>query len=168
MGNLTRIHKEIKLIRGQQVLLDFDLAKLYGVETRVLKQAVRRNIDRFPEDFMFQLTEVEYKSLTSQTVISKGRGGLRYKPFAFTEQGVAMLSSVLRSPQAIEMNILIMRTFVLLRRQLSEYSEIQERLDVLERDMNVKFKDIYEALKYLLQQEKKKLNLQQRKRIGYK
>ncbi|PCE63539.1 ORF6N domain-containing protein [Sediminicola luteus] len=168
MGNLTHIHREIKLIRGQQVLLDFDLAKLYGVETRVLKQGVRRNSGRFPEDFMFQLTEVEYKSLTSQIVTSKGRGGLRYKPFAFTEQGVATLSSVLRSPQAIEMNILIMRAFVLLRRQLSEYSEIQERLDVLERDMNVKFKDIHEALKYLLQQEKKKLDQKQRKRIGYK
>lgn len=106
-------------VRGQRVMLDFDLAELYQVETRTLKQAVRRNIERFPSDFMFEITESEYNylknSMTSQIVISNERGGRRYMPFAFTEQGVAMLSSVLRSETAIQVNIAIMRAFVAMR-----------------------------------------------------
>lgn len=106
-------------VRGQRVMLGFDLAELYQVETRTLKQAVRRNIERFPSDFMFEITESEYNylknSMTSQIVISNERGGRRYMPFAFTEQGVAMLSSVLRSETAIQANIAIMRAFVAMR-----------------------------------------------------
>ena len=113
---LQPIQSKIYEIRGQRVMLDFDLAELYQVETRTLKQAVRRNIERFPSDFMFEITESEYNylknSMTSQIVISNERGGRRYMPFAFTEQGVAMLSSVLRSETAIQVNIAIMRAFV--------------------------------------------------------
>ena len=138
------IQSKIYEIRGQRVMLDFDLAELYQVETRALKQAVRRNIERFPEDFMFEITEPEYNylktSLTSQIVISNERGGRRYMPFAFTEQGVAMLSSVLRSRTAIQANIAIMRAFVAMRNYITttttvtaELSEIRARLALLER-----------------------------------
>ncbi|NGM65437.1 ORF6N domain-containing protein [Sphingobacterium sp. SGR-19] len=116
--------------RGQKVMLDSDLAELYGVETKVLKQTVRRNIDRFPEDFMFELNDEEFKFLRSQFVTSKtdGRGGSRYTPMTFTEQGVAMLSSVLRSKQAIQVNIQIMRVFTKLRQFLTDNSRIQHEL----------------------------------------
>jgi hypothetical protein len=109
-----------------------DLAKIYEVETRVLKQAVRRNIDRFPEDFMFELTELEMQNLTSQIVISSW-GGQRHKPFAFTEQGIAMLSSVLKSKKAIQMNIAIMRAFVMMRQFALTYQELSEKLIELEK-----------------------------------
>lgn len=165
------IQSKIYEIRGQRVMLDFDLAELYQVETRALKQAVRRNIERFPEDFMFEITEPEYNylknSLTSQIVISNERGGRRYMPFAFTEQGVAMLSSVLRSRTAIQVNIAIMRAFVAMRNYITttttvtaELSEIRARLALLERadednaeavnnlseDMRKELDNIYEAI----------------------
>ena len=165
------IQSKIYEIRGQRVMLDFDLAKLYQVETRALKQAVRRNIERFPKDFMFEITEPEYNylknSLTSQIVISNERGGRRYMPFAFTEQGVAMLSSVLRSRTAIQVNIAIMRAFVAMRNYITttttvtaELSEIRARLALLERadednaeavndlseDMRKELDNIYEAI----------------------
>lgn len=128
----TVIHK-ILVIRNQKVILDRDLAILYGVETRVLKQAVRRNIKRFPDDFMFQLTKEEFANWRSQTVMSKAdQKGLRYYPFAFTEQGVAMLSSVLKSERAIEVNILIMRAFVKLREIISTHKKVEEKLKELE------------------------------------
>lgn len=112
MNEIEEIRTRIHVIRGQQVMLDFDLAELYGVETRVLNQAVRRNIERFPEDFMFQLTDDELRNWKSQIVISNSiKMGLRKNPLAFTEQGVAMLSGVLRSPIAIQVNIRIMRAF---------------------------------------------------------
>ena len=141
---LQPIQSKIYEIRGQRVMLDFDLAELYQVETRTLKQAVRRNIERFPEDFMFEITEAEYNylknSMTSQIVISNERGGRRYMPFAFTEQGVAMLSSVLRSGTAIQVNIAIMRAFVAMRNYITtttqitaELSEIRAKLALLER-----------------------------------
>ncbi|RZF62554.1 ORF6N domain-containing protein [Sphingobacterium corticibacterium] len=116
--------------RGQKVMLDSDLAELYGVETKVLKQTVRRNIDRFPEDFMFELNDDEFKFLRSQIVTSKtdGRGGSRYTPMTFTEQGVAMLSSVLRSKLAIQTNIQIMRVFTKLRQFLTDNSRMQHEL----------------------------------------
>ena len=113
-------------------MLDMDLAKIYEVETRVLKQAVRRNIDRFPEDFMFELTENELQNLTSQFVTSSW-GGQRHKPFAFTEQGIAMLSSVLKSKKAIQMNIAVMRAFVLMRQFALTYQELSEKLIELEK-----------------------------------
>lgn len=128
------IEKRILAVRGRQVMLDEDLADLYGVETRVLVQQVKRNAKRFPEDFMFQLTSAEAEALRSQIVISnEGRGGRRYAPYVFTEQGVAMLSGVLRSDRAIAVNIEIMRVFVELRRVASSYAAIEERLEEIER-----------------------------------
>ena len=124
---------KILVIRNQKVILDRDLAVLYGVETRALKQAVRRNIVRFPSDFMFQLTKKEFSTWRSQIVMSKSdEKGLRYLPFAFTEQGVAMLSSVLKSKRAIEVNILIMRAFVKLREIISTHKKVAEKLKDLE------------------------------------
>lgn len=126
----------IVYLRGHKVLLDADLATLYGVETRVLVQAVKRNLERFPEDFMFQLSGDELEVLRSQFVISNaGRGGRRYAPYAFTEQGVAMLSSVLNSPQAIAVNIEIMRAFVRLREMLASNKELAKKLEELERKL---------------------------------
>ena len=125
----ARIAQSIRVIRGQRVMLDSDLAELYGVPTRILNQQVSRNKERFPEDFAFQLTQQEFTSLMSQIVISKpGRGGRRKRPWAFTEQGVAMLSSVLNSPIAIRVNIEIMRTFVRLRRLMATPGELVEQL----------------------------------------
>ena len=116
---IERITNKIYLMRGMKVMLDRDLAELYDVETRTLVQAIKRNKQRFPPDFMFQLSKDEFDSLRSQIVISKGRGGRRYPPYAFTEQGVAMLSSVLNSDRAIQVNIQIMRAFTKLREMLS-------------------------------------------------
>ena len=126
-----RIEQRILILRGQKVLIDADLATLYGVTTKMLLQAVRRNPDRFPEDFMFQLTNQELKDLRSQIVTSSW-GGRRYTPYAFTEQGVAMLSSVLNSPRAIAVNIEIMRAFVRLRELIATNKELSRRLDELE------------------------------------
>ncbi len=163
------IKSKITIIRGAKVLLDRDLAELYGVETRVLKQAVRRNIKRFPEDFMFQLTKEELTNWRSQNVMSKAdKMGLRYPPFAFTEQGVAMLSSVLNSDKAIDVNISIMRAFVLLRQHLSDYKDLKEQIAKLEKEMNIKFKDIHQALNYLLEKDKAVLTYENRERIGFK
>jgi hypothetical protein len=132
----TAIEKRIFVVRERQVLLDEDLAELYGVETRVLVQQVKRNLKRFPADFMFQLTKAEAEVLRSQIVTSNdGRGGRRYAPYVFTEQGVAMLSGVLRSDRAIAVNIEIMRAFVELRRVAVSYTALQERLEAIERDM---------------------------------
>ncbi|HSS41138.1 MAG TPA: ORF6N domain-containing protein [Solirubrobacterales bacterium] len=130
------IDKRIFVVRGRQVMLDEDLADLYGVETKRLVEQVKRNLDRFPEDFMFQLDKEEAAALRSQIATSNtGRGGRRYAPYVFTEQGVAMLSSVLRSKRAIAVNIEIMRAFVELRRVASSYAVIEERLEHLERGM---------------------------------
>jgi len=148
-----------------QVMLDFDLAELYGVETKVLKQQVRRNIDRFPEDFLFELTREEYEHLRSQIVTSSW-GGLRYMPFAFTEQGVAMLSSVLRSKQAIDINIKIMRIFVRMRKLIATNQEILEKIEKLEAEnieQNDQISIIYETIKELIEP-----SFKNRKRIGYK
>jgi hypothetical protein len=147
-----RIERRIVVIRGHNVMLDADLAKLYGVETRVLVQAVKRNIDRFPEDFMFQLSEEQLTLLRSQSVISNpGRGGRRYLPYAFTEQGVAMLSSVLRSKQAILVNIEIMRAFVRLRAMALSYKELARKVDALERKYNSQFKVVFDAIRKLME-----------------
>ena len=143
------LQNSILTLRGQRVILDADLARLYGVETKVLKQAVKRNLSRFPFDFMFELSSQEFTNLRSQTVTSS-YGGARYAPMAFTEQGVAMLSSVLRSPQAIAVNIAIMRAFVLMRQHLADYQTLREQIAQLEADMNTRFEDVNEALRYLL------------------
>lgn len=127
------IAQSIHLVRGNKVMLDADLAVLYGVETRVLVQAVKRNLKRFPADFMFQLTDEEWLALRSQNVTSKGRGGRRYAPYAFTEHGALMLSSVLNSETAAEVGIMVVRTFVQLREMLSTHKELAAKLEALER-----------------------------------
>ena len=150
---LQLIQDKILQIRGYRVILDFHLAELYAVEVRTLKQAVRRNLSRFPTDFMFEISGEEFNSLRSQFVILENTGKgkhSKYPPFAFTEQGVAMLSSVLRSQKAIDVNIAIMRAFVLFRQHLANYKDLKEQIEKLERGMNRKFRDINEALKYLL------------------
>lgn len=147
--DLQIIKNKIYELRGHKVILDFDLAEMYEVETKVLKQAVRRNIKRFPSDFMFELRKTELDSLRSQFVTSK-RGGLRYMPFAFTEHGVAMLSSVLNNTKAIEVNITIIRAFVLFRQHLTDFKSLQIQIEKLETQMRIKFKDIHEALYFLL------------------
>jgi len=135
-----RIERRILLIRGQKVMLDGDLAELYEVETKDLNLAVRRNAERFPEDFMFQLSAQEFRALRLQFATSKpGRGGRRYPPYAFTEQGVAMLSSVLRSQRAVQVNIAIMRAFVKLRGILASNRELARRLDAMEKKYDRQF-----------------------------
>ena len=146
------IEEKILLVRGQKVILDSVLAELYQVEVRALNQAVRRNIDRFPEDFMFQLSDLEATRLRSQTVIlDAGRGRhSKFRPLAFTEQGIAMLSSVLRSKRAVMANVEIMRTFVRLRRILSEHGELARRLDELERTYDAQFRVVFDAIRELM------------------
>ncbi len=159
------IQNKVFTIRGYKVMLDFDLAELYEIETRTLKQAVRRNIERFPDDFLFELTSDELASLRSQFVIlKKGRGShAKYLPFAFTEQGVAMLSSVLNSYKAIQVNITIMRAFVSIRQHYIDSKELRDRIDKLEDEMQIKFNDIHQALSYLLEPPQKKRRL-----VGFK
>jgi hypothetical protein len=165
---LELIKRSILEIRGKKVILDMDLATIYEVETRVLKQAVRRNLDRFPDDFMFELTIEEMNNLVSQFVIPTLNHFGGAKPFAFTEQGVAMLSSVLKSKKAIQMNIAIMRAFVLMRQFALTYQELSEQLKDLENRYNHKFDDIEQVLKYLIQKDKKQNIQVERKQLGYK
>jgi ORF6N domain len=168
---LQLIQQKIHEIRGQKVMLDFDLSEMYGTETRILKLAVKRNIQRFPSDFMFELTREEYKALRSQIVIldepsgSSGRGKYsKYLPYAFTEQGVAMLSSVLNSDKAIAVNIAIMRAFVAIRNYALTYTELAQRLGVLE----IRFEDVEKALTLLMRERKDKKDWEKRDRIGFK
>lgn len=165
------VFSKIYIIRDQKVLLDADLAEMYGVSTTVLNQAVKRNAVRFPSDFMFQLTDNEYSGLMSQIVTSNqstekpGRGGRRKLPYAFTEQGIAMLSSVLRSEQAIAVNIQIMRIFVRMRKLISEYKELVEKIESLEAsqmDQDIRIAEIYNVIKQLLEPIYK-----ERKPMGY-
>jgi hypothetical protein len=144
-----RIERSILLIRGQKVMLSTDLGELYQVEPRALVQAVKRNIARFPEDFMFQLTEEEYSNLKSQIVISSWGGLRRARPYAFTEQGVSMLSSVLRSKRAIQVNIEIMRAFVRLRRMLASHADLARKLEALEKKYDAQFKIVFDAIRQL-------------------
>ena len=184
---LQVIQNKIYEIRGQKVMLDFDLAELYGSETKRLKEAVRRNLKRFPCDFMFELTKEEFESLRSQIASSNKRGGTRYMPFAFTEQGVAMLSSVLNSEAAIEINISIMRAFVTVRQYLSsvnsatkEIEELKQRMKMLEEgnedtiaaindlseDTRKELDDIYLALSQLAEKQKQVNKQTERRPIG--
>ncbi len=161
--------KKIFYIRGFKVMLDKDLASLYGVENRALKQAVRRNIDRFPEDFMFELTKEELENWRSHFATSNREVmGVRILPFAFTEHGVAMLSSVLKSKKAIEVNIAIMRTFVSLRKFNTDFNDLREAILQIEEEMNTQFKDIHQAINYLLEKEETKISQEERRRIGFK
>jgi len=150
-----RVINKIFLLRGKKVMLDRDLAELYGVETRVLNQAVKRNYERFPNDFMFQLTSTEIKNLISQIVISSW-GGTRKPSMVFTEQGVAMLSSVLKSKRAIEVNIQIIRTFTKLRELLASHTKLRAKLENMEKKYDTKLKQVFDILKQLLMQETKK------------
>lgn len=145
-----QIARSILVIRGQRVIIDSDLAILYGVQAKALLQAVRRNKDRFPLDFMFQLDKQELARLRSQSVTSKERGGRRYAPFAFTEQGVAMLSSVLRSKRAVQVNVEIMRAFVRLRAMLTGNAELTRKIANLERKYDVQFKVVFDAIRGLM------------------
>ena len=159
------IADKIYKIRGQKVLLDFDLSDLYNVETKVLKQTVRRNIERFPDDFMFEISKEEFENLRSQFVTSNW-GGHRYLPMAFTEQGVARLSGILRSPTAIQVNIQIMRVFVKMRNLITRYEELLEKVEALEAtalDQNEHIIKIYEVIKELIEPAYKN-----RKPIGYR
>jgi len=164
-NNITTIEQitgKIYHIRGTKIMLDRDLALLYGVETRVLKQAVRRNIQRFPDDFMFELTKDEEKSLRSQIVILKRGRHSKYTSFAFTEQGVAMLSSVLKSDRAIQVNIQIMRTFTKLRHMISEHEELKKAVDELKQQTGERFEVVFSVLDKLLADDEKP-----KKKIGF-
>lgn len=164
--NDQTIQQKIHTIRGQKVMMDYDLAELYETETRILKQSVKRNINRFPKDFMFVLTQEEYCFLRSQFVIlEKGRGKYsKFLPFAFTEQGIAMLSSVLNSDKSIAINISIMRTFVTIRQFALSYQELSEKL----KELDGKFSDVYAAINFLLEKDKVQEIQVQREKIGFK
>lgn len=165
---LSIIQNKIYEIRGMKVMLDFDLAEMYEVETRSLKQAVKRNIKRFPVDFMFQLSKKEIEQLVSQNVIpSKSKlGGA--SPFAFSEQGVSMLSSILNSERAVQVNIVIIRTFVLLRQAAIANKELYEKIIKLEKKYNKNFQEIFKALEYLMGEKKIEEEIKNRERVGFK
>lgn len=164
---LEAIKQSIHEIRGQKVILDFELAKMYQVETKRLKESVRRNIRRFPEDFMFELSTEEWVILRTQFATSSW-GGQRYNPYAFTEQGVAMLSSVLNSEIAIDINIAIVRAFVMIRQFALTYQELNEKLIALEKKHNQKFTDIDQVLNYLIKKDQQLTQQTARKQVGYK
>jgi len=159
---MERIERAILMLRGHKVMLDADLAALYGVETKALVRAVKRNEDRFPHDFMFQLSREESDNLRLHFGTSSSWGGRRYLPYAFTEQGVAMLSSVLRSPRAVQVNIEIMRAFVRLRKMLASNAELAKKLDALEKKYDVQFRAVFEAIRQLMAPREPK-----RRRIGF-
>ena len=159
----TTIVTQIHFIRGEQVMLDLDLAMLYGVETKSLKRAVKRNIERFPEDFMFELTSKEWSNLRYQFGTLKRGEHPKYLPYAFTEQGVAMLSGILKSERAIEVNIAIMRTFVQLRKLMSSNKELAKKINNLEKKYDEQFHVIFDAIKQLIVEENKP-----RKLIGFR
>ena len=155
------ITNKIYFLRDHKVMLDRDLAELYGVETKVFKQAVRRNKERFPDDFMFVLTNQEVRNLRSQIVTSSW-GGTRYLPMAFTEQGVAMLSSVLNSKRAIQVNIQRIKAFVRLRQMLATHDDLRQKIESMEEKYDKQFRMVFEAIKQLLQEDEKP-----KKRIGF-
>ncbi len=163
------VMNKIYVIRNQKVMLDRDLGELYGVETKRLKESVKRNLSRFPEDFMFELTEIEFETLRSQFATSKtGRGGTRYTPMAFTEQGVAMLSSVLNSEKAISVNIQIIRIFTRIRQMLSDNTELRLGIEELRKKTDNNTKNIEVVFQYLDELLDKKENEKPRVQIGYK
>jgi ORF6N domain len=158
------IEKRIFLLRGQKVMLSTNLAELYGVEPKVLVQAVKRNIDRFPEHFMFQLSDEEFENLKSQIVTSSWGGLRRARPYAFTEQRVAMLSSVLRSKRAVQVNVEIMRAFVRLRELLARHQELANKLGELEKKYDAQFKVVFDAIRNLMAPSQPR----NRKQIGFR
>ena len=165
------ILRKIYVLRGEKVMLDMDLAVLYGVDNKQLKRQVRRNIIRFPVDFMFQINVEEYQSLRSQIGTSKNRGGTRYMPYAFTEQGISMLSAVINSPRAIEMHIAIMRAFVEMRKLLHSNKKIAEQIKLLFEKIeghDAQLKVIYDAIENLLDDKVEQKTWEERERIGFK
>jgi hypothetical protein len=157
------ISRRIFTIRGHRVMLDADLADLYMVSTKAFNQAVRRNRDRFPDDFVFRVTEDEFEGLRSQIVTSKrGRGGRRYLPNVFTEQGVAMLSGVLNSPRAVQVNIAIMRAFVRMRKMLLSHEELARKVNALEGKYDAQFRMVFDAIRALMEPPKSP-----RRQIGF-
>ncbi|MFN8236594.1 MAG: ORF6N domain-containing protein [Chitinophagales bacterium] len=165
------IHKHIFEVRGKKIMLDFDLADMYGIETKRLKEAVKRNLIRFPEDFMFQLTENEWNKIlrTHFATLKTGSGKQpKYLPFAFTEHGIAMLASVLNSPKAIQLNITIIRAFIALRTYALNYKELSDKLRELELKYDRQFSDVYEALQYLIGEKQQSEAQQERRKIGFK
>jgi len=159
-----QVESLVYLVRGHKVMLDEDLAQLYGVETRILTRAVRRNVDRFPDDFMFQLSDQELSILRSQIGISsQSYGGRRYRPLVFTEQGIAMLSTALRSKKAIQVNIEIMRTFVKLRSLISSHRDLAQKLAELEKRYDQQFRVVFDAIRELMLPK----DLPKKRRIGF-
>ena len=165
---IEKIKTKIYEIRGHKVMLDFDLAELYDVETKNLNLSVKRNIKRFPPDFMFQLTKLEWDSLRLQIETSNGRGGTRYLPNAFTEQGLAMLSGILNSDKAIEVNIAIMRAFVFIRHYALSHKDLTDKLHLFEEKYDKQFKDVYDAINFLLNKDDLQTKQNQREKIGFK
>ena len=166
---LTTIQNKIYEIRGLSVMLDFDLAELYEVETRVLNQAVKRNAERFPEKFMFQLKDEEWKYMSSQIVTTYPEKRPKSAiPFAFTEHGVTMLASVLRSKKAIQTNIAIVEAFISLKEFAQNYKKLSDKLKELESRYDKNFKDIYQAINFLIEKENQSANQKERTKIGYK
>ena len=161
---VERILKSILVIRGEKAILDADLAGLYGVETGALVRAMKRNIERFPSDFMFQLSDEEWENLRCQFGISSSWGGRRTAPFAFTEQGVAMLSSVLRSERAIAVSIQIVRAFVQLKRMLATHADLAKKIESLEKKYDSQFRAVFDAIRELMAPQE---NLKKRP-IGFK
>jgi tRNA isopentenyl-2-thiomethyl-A-37 hydroxylase MiaE len=167
------IQQKIFEVRGTKVMLDFDLASIYEVETKVLNQAVKRNINRFPGDFMFQLTEKEWELLFVQGMRSQivtasvHKRNKQYLPFAFTEHGVTMLASVLRSEKAVSMNILIVRAFIALRQIAQQYKDLAEKLAKLENSNKKQFGEIYQALNFLIEKKQQEEDFSKRRRIGF-
>lgn len=166
---LQVIQSKIYEVRGHKVMLDFDFAELYEVETRALNQAVKRNIDIFPDDFMFQLNQKEWESMLSQIVmtypVKRPKTAL---PLAFTEHGVTMLANVLKSKKARQTSIAIVMAFIALKQFILNYKELAEKLNELESKYNKKFKDVYDAINYLLQKDKQEIEQKGRKQIGFK
>ena len=166
---LQLIQKKIFEIRGQKVMLDFDLADLYEVGTKVLNQAVKRNMERFPERFMFRLTVKEWKNIRSQIVTAslQSKRNIRATPFVFSEHGVTMLASVLRSKKAVNMNIAIVEAFIALKEFALTYKELAEKIRKVERKNSKQFSDVYKALKYLMDEKQNGDNWKKRKQIGF-
>ncbi|MCK4653568.1 MAG: ORF6N domain-containing protein [Candidatus Cloacimonetes bacterium] len=160
---IENIVTQIYLIRKERVILDADLARLYGVETKVLNQAVKRNIKRFPQDFMFHLSKEEFENLKSQ-IVTSSRGGRRTLPYAFTEQGIAMLSSVLNSERAIQVNITIMRAFVQIRKMIQSNEKLRKEFNKMKQDYDFKFQVIFEMLQHLIDEPE----VVKSKEIGFK
>ncbi len=166
--HLVSIQNKIYEVRGVSEMLDFDLAELYEVETRVLNQAIKRNIDSFPEDFMFRLTKVEWDEMMSSQIVMTSKRPKSALPYAFTEHGVTMLASILKSPKARKINIAIVRAFVALRKTLLNIKNLKAHIQELETKYDKQFADVFDAIKFLITENQNHNNNSERTKIGYK